>query len=238
MPEGSKTVDQALRVLEQLRGGGPGTAADLGRRIGISRTAAGRLLISLEEHGFVRRTDAGFDLGFDLLRFSSALGAGIRAAAVAPLQRLAARFDETAVLAVRDGNDAVAIEQIAPGERVVNIQYRPGTRHPLSVGAHGLAMLADVHVQVQELEPALVPRLAEIARIGYAVSRDELEPGVTGIAAPIVSVDDTPIAAIGIVAPSNRFPDVAAVAHEVTTAARTITAELIGTPRRDPARTG
>ena len=82
MAEGSKTVDQALRLLVALRDQGPGTASDLGRRIGISRSAAGRILTSLERRRFVRRTPAGYDLGFDLLQFSAELGSGIRTAAI------------------------------------------------------------------------------------------------------------------------------------------------------------
>ena len=179
--EGSKTVDQALRLLEELRSGGPGNVADLGRRIGVSRSAAGRLLTSLETHQFTRRTEDGFDLGYGLLRFSEELGAGLRTAAALELRHLAEHFDETAALAVRDGTHAVAIAQVVPSDRVVSIQYRPGTRHALSVGAHGLAMLADVTLPLDQVDEALVPRLAEVARIGYAVSRDELEPGVTRI---------------------------------------------------------
>jgi DNA-binding IclR family transcriptional regulator len=226
MAEGSKTVDQALRLLVELREGGPGTVAELGRRVGVSRSAAGRLLTSLEAHRFARRTDAGFDLGFDLLQFSAGLAAGIRAAAVPALRDLSRRFGETAALALRDGSEAVALEQVVPPGRVVNIQYRPGTRHPLSTGAHGLAILADANADPDRLDPELLPRLADIARTGYAVSHDELEPGVTGVAAPIVNAAGTPIGSVGVVAPSSRFPDVGAVAGAVIAAARTIAADL------------
>ena len=227
--ERSKTVDQALSLLEELRVGGPGTAAELGERIGISRSAAGRLLAALEAHRFARRTDRGFDLGFDLLQFSTELASAIRAATSAPLRDLSSRFNETAVLAVRDGRDAVALQQVVAHHGLISIQYRPGTRHRLTVGAHGLAILADAQVDPSGLDPTLLPRLAEIARIGYAVSHDELEPGVTGVAAPVVSGAGTPIAAVGIVAPSIRFPEVAEVATAVAATARTISRVLAGT---------
>jgi DNA-binding IclR family transcriptional regulator len=230
-------VDQALRLLEELRSGGPGNVADLGRRIGVSRSAAGRLLTSLETHQFTRRTEDGFDLGYGLLRFSEELGAGLRTAASLELRRLAEHFDETAALAVRDGTHAVAIAQVVPSDRVVSIQYRPGTRHALSVGAHGLAMLADVTLPLDQVDETLVPRLAEAARIGYAVSRDELEPGVTGIAAPIAAGAAPPMAAIGIVAPSVRFPDITSVALAVMNAADRISRELSGDPHPAPAST-
>jgi DNA-binding IclR family transcriptional regulator len=145
-------------------------------------------------------------------------------------------FNETAVLAVRDEDDAVALEQIVARQRVVNVHYRPGTRHPLSVGAHGLAMLADVHRPPQDYDRALLPRLAEIARIGYAVSHDELEPGVTGVAAPIVSATGRPIAAVGVVAPTIRFPRIPDVAESVITAARTISHHLAREEPYEPTR--
>jgi len=235
--EGSKTVEQALRLLEELRKGGPGNVADLGRRIGVSRTAAGRLLTSLEAHRFTRRTESGFDLGYGLLQFSEELETGLRTAALLPLRHLAERFDETAALAVRDGADAVAIEQIVPSDRVVSIQYRPGTRHALSIGAHGLAMLADVTLPLDEVDETLVVRLSEAARIGYAVSRDELEPGVTGVAAPIAVGTSPPIAAIGIVAPTTRFPEISSVALAVIQAADQISRELSGVPNATPVST-
>jgi DNA-binding IclR family transcriptional regulator len=229
MAEGSKTVDQALRLLVELREGGPGTVAELGRRVGLSRSAAGRLLTSLEAHRFARRTTSGFDLGYDLLQFSAGLGAGLRSAAASTLRTLSHRFDETAALAVRDGADAVALDQVVPRDRLVNIQYRPGTRHPLALGAHGLAMLADVTADPDTLDPELVPRLAEIARTGYSVSHDELEPGVTGVAAPIVTAAGTSIASIGVIGPTSRFPDSRSVAAAVVAAAGTISEELSGT---------
>ncbi len=237
MAEGSKTVDQALRLLEELRSGGPGNVAELGRRIGVSRSAAGRLLTSLEAHRFTRRTEAGFDLGYGLLPFSEELGSGLRAVALQPLRRLAEQFDETAALAVRDGIDAVAIAQVVPSDRVVSIQYRPGTRHTLSVGAHGLAMLAHVSLPLDEVDKALVPRLAEAARIGYAVSRDELEQGVMGVAAPIAVGGSAPVAAIGIVAPTARFPEIRSTASAVMDAAERIARELSGAPHAAPAST-
>jgi DNA-binding IclR family transcriptional regulator len=98
-------------------------------------------------------------------------------------------------------------------------------------------MLADVTLPLDQVDEALVPRLAEAARIGYAVSRDELEPGVTGIAAPIVVGTAPPIAAIGVVAPTARFPDIASVAFAVMDAANQVSRELSGAPHAAPAST-
>ena len=47
---------------------------------------------------------------------------------------------ETAVLAVRDGLEAVAIDQFLPDQRLVRVDYRLGSRHRLHVAAHGRAI--------------------------------------------------------------------------------------------------
>jgi DNA-binding IclR family transcriptional regulator len=43
---------------------------------------------------------------------------------------------------VPDGDEAVAVDQVVPAERMVRVHYRPGFRHSLARGAHGRALLA------------------------------------------------------------------------------------------------
>jgi DNA-binding IclR family transcriptional regulator len=224
MPEQSKTVDKALAVLVALGEGGPASVSDLARRAGLSRTAALRLLTSLDRQGFVRRTGDGYTLGLALLQLSLQIEPVLRRAARPVLEDLAGRFGETALLAVRDGDDAVAVDQVlGTGHRVTEVRYRPGYRHPLTVAAHGRAILAFLPGAPAD---ALDPDLAEARRRGYVFSSGELEPGAAGLAAPVLDGAGAALASIGVVAPDHRLPDLDELAAAVCRAAHQVEREL------------
>jgi DNA-binding IclR family transcriptional regulator len=225
--EQSKTVDAALTLLTLLsEQEGEPTAAALARTLGMSRTAVARMLATLESHGLARRTEDGWRLGLGLLALASGIEPQLRALARTELEALAARFGETAVLTVRDGDDAVAVDQVVGGEGLVQIHYRTGTRHPVGLGASGRA-------------------LASGGRAGAVFSTGELEPGVRGVAAAVVSSGGPVLASVALVAPEHRFPpdDVAAAAVEQAARrishalARELPARRPGPPR-PPSRPG
>jgi DNA-binding IclR family transcriptional regulator len=211
--EQSKTVDSALTLLRWLADervadeGEPSTAASLARALGLSRSAVARLLATLEAHGLARRVEHGWGPGLGLLTLAESFEPRLRSLARDELERLAARFGETAVLSVRDGDDAVAVDQVVAGGGVVQIHYRPGTRHPLEVAASGRAML-----DVSGRQPVF--------------SQGELEPGVRGVAAAVRDRDGRGIASIAVVAPVHRFPPGDQVASTVAESARRISAGL------------
>jgi len=208
--EQSKTVDAALRLLSLLaEHDDEPSAASLARVLGLSRTAVARMLATLEAHGLARRTDHGWGPGLGLLALASGIEPQLRALARGELEALAGRFGETAVLTVRDGDEAVAVDQVVGGVGVIQIHYRTGTRHPVHVAASGRALLAE--------------NLAS----GPVFSRGELEPGVRGVAAAVVDAEGRPIASIAVVAPDHRFPpDDAEAAAAVRSAAERISHAL------------
>ncbi len=230
MAETSKTVDLAVRVMHQIRSSGPAPTSELARRLGLGRTVVARLVATLERHDLVRRTSAGVDLGYGLVGLADRVAPAVRHAARPHLQGLAATFNETAVLAVVDGDDAVAVDQVVPEGRVVRIHYHPGTRHPLAVAAHGRAMLAHVEPAVVARlaggDPDLLAELARVRRKGYAVSHDELEEGVAGVAAAIVDRTGRPLGSLGVVAPAPRLPSADGLAAALVEAAAEVAAQV------------
>jgi DNA-binding IclR family transcriptional regulator len=217
VPEQSKTVDAALSLLTLLADqDGEPTAASLSRALGMSRTAVARMLATLEAHGLARRTDQGWRPGLGLLALAAGIETQLRALARTELEALAARFGETAVLTVRDGDEAVVVDQVVGAAGVVQVHYRTGTRHPVELGAGGRALRAD--------------------GTGAVFSRGELEAGVRGVAAAVVGVDGRPQASVALVAPEHRFPDDEVAAAAVTEAARRISLALArDTPAPRPA---
>jgi DNA-binding IclR family transcriptional regulator len=245
--EQSKTVDSALTLLTLVADAGDSpTAATLARALGLSRTAVGRLLTTLEAHGLVRHTGRGWTPGLGLLALAAGIEPQLRTLARTELEGLAAQFGETAVLSVRDGDEAVAVDQVvgSGGGGVVRIHYRPGTRHPLHVAASGRALL--------ETRTATGGATGTVTGgAGAVVSEGELEPGVRGIAAAVRSQAGPPVASVAVVAPAHRFPPDDEVARAVSAAARRIGDGLVrhaapgvrpdppsSPSRSSPARTG
>ncbi|MGH9244227.1 MAG: IclR family transcriptional regulator [Acidimicrobiales bacterium] len=232
MGEQSKTVDKALALLLAVGDGAPAPIGDLARRVGLSRTATSRLLTSLERPGFVRRTGDGYTLGLAVLRLSDQIKPRLRQAARPALESLASEFGETALLAVRDGFDAVAVDQVlGSAHRVMQVRYRPGHRHPLTVAAHGRAILAFLPepsraAVLTDLEPNaarhIEAELATARRQGFVRSSGELEPGAVGVAAPIVDHDGVAVASIGVVAPDHRLADLTGLGAAVRHAAQSV----------------
>lgn len=236
MAETSQTVDHALRLLEVLRTAGALSITELAARLGVGRTVATRLVATLETHDLVRRTAGRVALGFGLLDLAAGLAVTVREASHPHLRELAVRFHETAVLAIADGDTAVAVDQVVPDQRIVRIHYHAGSRHSLAQAAHGKAMLAFDDAAAERLlavhgDPvALRTNLGAIHRAGYATSHDELEEGVAGLAAPVLDRRGVAVASIGVVAPTGRLPRERDLAPAVRTAAARITTELADRP--------
>ena len=87
----------------------------------------------------------------------------------------------------------------------------PGSRHALSLGASGWSILAYQPERVIEKalrktnDPdAARRRIAETRQLGYAISHDELQLGVHGLAVPLINRDGRCDASLGILVPSSR----------------------------------
>ncbi len=244
MTDYAKTVDQALVLLGSIAHDGAASADALGGRLGLGRMATKRLLRALDHHGFVRRDPHGeYVLGAALFELSTQVEPELRRVAHPGLERLADRFGETAVLSVPDRDDAVAIDQVPNDSQILRVHYRPGSRHPLYLAAHGRAILAfldpgaieRVLARLPDPEPAR-DQLDETRRLGYAISTDELQQGICGLAAPIRNAAGCVVGSIGVVAPLYRFPPASYLAPAIYESAATVGMALGWRPRRpDPA---
>ncbi|MEX0831598.1 MAG: IclR family transcriptional regulator [Nitriliruptoraceae bacterium] len=228
---GSRTLARGLSLLTALgRQSDGATVSGLADATGLDRAVLYRLLDTLAHEGFVTRDPdtRRYRLGLSVLELGvrAAQGLEVRRLAGPPLRSLADDTGETACLAVRDRDDLVVVEVIEPGERFVQINYRVGFRHPLGVAAHGKALLAFLP------EGARVAELQPVRQRGVAYTRDELEPGASGVAAPVFDHTGRAVAAVGIVAPTARLPEPDTVALRVLRSAREISERLGWRPRR------
>jgi IclR family transcriptional regulator, KDG regulon repressor len=231
--ETARTADHALVVLLELGEHGPLSPAEVSRRLGLNRTVTHRLLTTLEARGFVIRAESGYLPGPLLVRIAETVQPELRVAAARPLAELHARVRETVVLHVPDGDDAVVLDERVGTRHLLRVQHEVGSRHPLAHGASGRALLAFLpaahraRVVRASADPELVTRSVEQVRdLGYAVSHDELQRGVHGLAVPVCRPDGTAVASLAVITPATRTPRVEEGAEALRRAAAAIAATL------------
>ncbi len=195
---GAQTLDRGLQILEQLSHTGDAmTIAEIAARIGVHRSVATRLLVTLESKGYVeRRADRAFVLGVRILELSRHVQGDLRSFALPILTEVAEQLGATAVLTRQDGNDAVVISVVEPPASNLHLSFRIGSRHALDRGAEGMAILAGRPPAAAER-----PEVAIARRAGYAVTVGEVQDGTWGLAAPINPIGRAATASIGVIAP-------------------------------------
>jgi IclR family transcriptional regulator, acetate operon repressor len=178
--------------------------SELARRSGLSKTTTHRLVAQLVRHGAVERVPGGLRLGLRLFELGQRVPGlqPLRSRATASMYDLLAMSGETVHLAIRDGTEVVYVEKLV-GSRGTLAPSRRGGRMPLQDTAVGKALVA--HLAADELDDLLgqvstklAADLADVRRHGFAVSIEELEPGLVCVGAPILGRDGEPMAALSI----------------------------------------
>jgi IclR family KDG regulon transcriptional repressor len=216
-------VDRTLDLLEALSRLGPASLAALADSAGCTRTAAFRLLRTLQARGFTIQDEARglWRLGARwsaLGRAASEQGA-LAATAMPILAALGKATGENVYLRVRDSmeSETVAIYQTDP---TVRMYSEVGKRGPLHAGSSRILLaFAPEAVQTQLLAQRLnrftpATRIdttwiaADLQRIrsrGYLITSDEVVAGAVGIAAPVRDAAGAVVAVLHISAPSMRM---------------------------------
>jgi DNA-binding IclR family transcriptional regulator len=213
VPEISKTADQALAVLLELSDRGPATPAEVARSLDLNRTVVHRLLSTLHQRGFISRQRDGYVPGPLIIRIANGIQPELRTHGRAVMLELSGAVGETVVLHIPDGEDAVVLEQVVSELHVVRVEHKIGSRHPLRAGASGRAMLAFLPALGERIvrnadQPDVLERqLQGVRQLGYALSHDELQMGVHGLAVPVLDASGTAAASLAILVPTTRAND-------------------------------
>ena len=226
---GTQAVDRAARLLsEVVHSSDPMTFTGLSAATGLAKSTTSRLLLALERNGLVRRDDHGrFLPGEMFVSFAWRGGAeaGLVAVAQPFLERLGKATGETINLGVASNGMVEQIAQVDSTYLIGGTNW-VGMSVPLHCSAlgkvlvaYGAAQLAPGQLERRTdktitTEAALRADLATVRARGYAVTDEELEPGLIAVATPIRGYDGTVVAALSVSAPTNRLgkDGVAAVA--------------------------
>ena len=200
-------VEALARGLEVLRAFGPTTleltVSEVAARTGLARPTARRLLLTLEQLGYVRSNGGSFSLTTRVLELGTA---GIAVQGVWQLARphlttLVAHTGESSSMSQLDGSDIVYTARVAV-PKIIALSVTIGTRFPAVATSMGRVLLADLDkadldaVLAEPSRSGIIPRvtpprdelersLAEIRERGWALSDELLSVGIRSIAAPV-----------------------------------------------------
>jgi DNA-binding IclR family transcriptional regulator len=224
-----QSVDRAVTVLEILAREGEAGVTDLAAELGVHKSTAFRLVAALENRGLVaQNADRGkYRLGVGILRLAGATTKRLDLVqeSRAVCEELAREVGETINIAVLADGAAFYLDQVA-GPSALQTRNWVGQRlapHATSNGKVLLAYRDGVPAGALErfTEHTIVDRrklraeLDKVRERGYASTVDELEIGLTAIAAPVRNLEGDVIAAVSASGPGfrltrKRIPQVAA----------------------------
>lgn len=218
-----QSVDRALTVLSLLASQGELGVTEIAAKLDVHKSTAFRLVTTLEVHGLVEQhADRGkYRLGVGILQLAGATAVRLDLvqASRPACQRLAESVGETVNLAVLSGDKALYVDQVL-GSAALQLHNWMGQRIPLHATSNGKVLLAHLSpVRLKELVRGRLERFTDhtitdagllradldlVRQRGYAVAVDELEIGLTAIAAPVMSADGTVVASLSASGPSFR----------------------------------
>lgn len=220
---GTRAVVRAMAVLKAF--GGARSAwglTDLANELSLNKTTVFRLVRALEQGGMLTR-DPGrevYRLGPELIVLGARAlrSADLRAVARNQLEILADRTGESATLEVLVGDDTLILDEVL-GRFFLGGSGEIGTRWPAHATSTGKVLLAELLRQGGTLPRRLEARtrktitsaaklereLSRVSERGYAVAKEELEPGFVAIGAPVHNHEGRVIAALSIGGPTGRL---------------------------------
>jgi DNA-binding IclR family transcriptional regulator len=218
----SQTLSRGIRILEILADARtPLTIDALSATLGLHRSVTYRLLRTLEDHRLVVRDGAGrIALGSRLAALAAGVSHDLQAAALPELTAIANELGMTCFLTVLDGDEIVTLVSVEPRHTMGSIAQRPGTRHPVGVGAPGKAIASRLSEAQwpDTLDDDHREELPVVREQGWASSHDEVITGLRAVAVPL-AVHGSPAAALAVVYVSSSRPETEIAARLIEGAA-------------------
>lgn len=197
----SQTLSRGIRILEILADARAALSIDeIAARLGVHRSVAYRLLRTLEDHGLVGRDGSGrIELGVRLAALAAGAARDLQAEALPELTAVANDLAVTCFVAVLDRDEAVTLVSVEPRHAIASVAQRPGSRHPVAIGAPGKAILTLVPPSQWPADAAGISAdVADAAARGFAQSHDEVIPSLRSVAVPL-ALRGRPPASVAVV---------------------------------------
>lgn len=225
---GAQTLRRGLGILKLLARYQPAGlgVSEIARKLELNKATAIRLTRTLMDEQFVAQ-DAStrhYQLGPEA--FAVGLAAephyALQRIAAPSLRALALETGDWVFFTVRHGLEAICLSRESGDVPYPQASLRVGDRHPLGLGAGGVAILAAmpseeaetvIKINAPEIarrypqmtEDAIRRLLNETREQGYSVIPGILAPGFWGIGVPVLRPDGQPVAAIVLITSAVRL---------------------------------
>lgn len=197
--KGTQTLMRALDIMDEVIGG-PIRAADLARKLGMSKTTAHRLVQALKSRGYLSVTSEGFGLGPKLLELGVMATEQIDYVRVARpfMEKLSEATGFCVFVGKREDDYSRHLDRVT-GRQRLRVATAPGDRRPIAETGLGKALLLDEDEGVWEslyraasggkvsakAVKQYVALMREHKARGYVLHDSELGDGVRSLAVPI-----------------------------------------------------
>jgi DNA-binding IclR family transcriptional regulator len=217
-----QVLSRAADILKSLQGQPGGLSqTEIGERVDLPRSTVSRLLMALEELGYVSALGprGPYRLGPEIIAMSMSARRNVLNELRPFLESLSRQVNETVDLSILENGRAVFLDQVVSDHRLRAVSA-VGDSFPLHACANGKAMLASM--DAASLDVALGGtlekftdntitsvrtmrrELAEIARHGLAFDHEEHSPGICAVGAVLPSIYGD-VLAVSIPVPTQRF---------------------------------
>ena len=213
-------IEALARGLDVLRSFRPQraemTLSEVATATGLARPTVRRILITLQELGYVAPTGRGFTLTPRVLELGMAYisSQGLWEIARPHMERLVTETNESSSMAQLDGSDIVYVARVAV-PKIIALAVTIGTRFPASSTSQGKVLLASLPPErLREVlaEPSrswVTPRrrpapdeleqtLRDVRARGWALADEDLAGGVRSVATPVRDGRGQVIAAMNV----------------------------------------
>jgi len=183
---------------------------------GLARPTARRILLTLEQLGYVRSAGRGFELTPRVLELGIpyVLSRGRWEIARPHMEHLVTRTHESSSIAQLDGSDIVYVARVAV-PKIITLAVTIGTRFPAMQTSLGKVLLAALPPDDAERvlaepsrsgvtprwQPGLAERAAELREVrarGWSLTDQQLALGIRSVAAPLRDGNGRVVAAMNV----------------------------------------
>jgi IclR family pca regulon transcriptional regulator len=203
-PDFVEALARGLDILASFDAAHPSMSlSEVATATGLARPTARRLLLTLQEMGYVRSVEGRFQLTPKVigLGMSYVSALGLWDIARPHLESLVRRTGESSSMAQLDGSDIVYVARVSV-PKIISLRVEIGTRFPAAQTSQGKVLLADLGSDALDAIlaepsrsglPAYIGRtreqlhaeLTQIRARGWALADEELAPGVRSVAVPV-----------------------------------------------------
>ncbi|MGB5953297.1 MAG: IclR family transcriptional regulator [Ornithinimicrobium sp.] len=216
---GTQAVDRAAMLIDLvIHSAEPMSSSDLSESAGLARSTTSRLLAALERTELLERQADGLYVGGQLFALYAALHdpwPQVARIAAPVLETVGQECGETVHLGVARSDNVFYIAQVESTYLLAARDWNE-VEVPVHCSSLGKVLCAfgalrlppgplQQHTPMTKTAEQLRAEFESVRADGYAQSIDELEIGLSGVAAPVAGLDKDVIAALGVSGPTARL---------------------------------